>query len=58
MYSVIEGSAKDPIDRETLRQVAMYKAIDTGDDEMQTVLVGRRITEDQLKTYIGGNKPI
>ena len=36
----------------------MYKAIDTGDDEMQTVLVGRRITEDQLKTYIGGNKPI
>lgn len=55
---MIEGSAKDPIDRETLRQVAMYKAIDNGDDEMQTVLSGKRMTEEQLKTYIGGNKSV
>ena len=51
---LIEGSGKDPIDKATMKQIAIHLAVRRGDAEMEDRVKTNRALESELISYIGG----
>jgi hypothetical protein len=55
---LMEESGKDPIDKETSKQIAISIAMKSGNEEILKKLKSNHMLEQDIIQYISGSKPI
>ena len=55
---LMEESGKDPIDKETSKQIAISIAMKSGNEEILKKLKSNHMIEQDIIEFIGGSKPI